>query len=383
MPLLAQSAITLQVDTQPPATDDPSAGSWVSFDGPELEAMVLGEFRLRAVGTEGGWYTPVLCVQVAPAAVNLLPSWLSEGVSCNPGQLNLHEVVIQSGGDIPIWRQGPFQRMFDIALTGGTGMPQSLAVRSWSQPFLTQTPFVGQSGAYASTRLWKIDAPLWTSGQGQVNKSLWTSVLQDLTTGQSPPRQSCFSSPAALRQAVLLQSLYSGNCSITQALDFLSSPQFTTAVTNGWLKLVIQCFSLRAPTLPDEDFVNDPDVPGLGNLTVPPMAGISHPGIWVVVWPNQASNLYVQNWPGVAIVPGQTLYFDNAIATPPLLLSFHTTTGVAQVQAFSAASVFKPSRWGVIVPTNVVSGMVAIKAGLDAAFADVAPITVAPQTYGH
>lgn len=381
-PLLAQSAITLQVDVQPPPSDSPSAGNWVTFDGTPQGVEALSEFRLRALGTEGGWYAPVLSVQVDPTASGVLPNWLSGGQSCLGSQLDLHGVTLQSGANTTIWRQGPFQRMFALTLMGGTASIQSLAVRSWAQPFLTQSPYLGQTGLHASTRLWSVAAPLWATGQGQVNKSLWTSVLQDVAVGATPPRQSVLSAPAALRQAILLQALYSGTNNATQALDFLSSPQFTTAVENGWLRLVVQMYSLRAPTMPDIDFPDDLDVLGLGNLVAPPIGAISHPALWVVMFPYQASNGWVQNWPGTTIVPGQVFYFDNAIATPPVQLSFHTTTGVTVVDAYSAATLFSPSRWGVVVPTNAVSGMVAMKCARDAAFADVAPLDVS-QYQGH
>jgi len=379
LPLAAQSpaAIELSVDVHPPAYGEGEEhAEWVPGTGNGVQAGLV-DFRIRAEGTEAGWVHPVLGVAVGDEVE--LPAWLSAGESPPASQMNWHGAELPAGDpDRLVWRRATCQAFVDLAFLNGYPTSQTDGVKWWCQPMLTPQP--NQIGLHASTRVWHSAPPLWTGSIGERHRAQWMALLTDLTPGSEPPRMDCFSGGAALRQAIVLQSIIATG-SIAPAYQFLNSSSFKSAVSTGALTLMIQIFAARAAAalIPDGNYDDDDEVPDLENYQPPPSVGISPATRWVVMWPNH-SGTHVHGFDEPEVTPGRVMTFISNYATAPIVVEFSTTNGPQRVLARATPSVYCPGGCSVRVPENVSTGPVRYKAGLDTSFMVVGVINMQSQS---
>ncbi len=364
-PLVAQepashALVSFEIDTEPPENDSPDGGIWVEA-GQVPGGIAVREFRIRVNGVEGGWSFPVLGLDIG-SGYQTAPAWMTQFAGTQEAaSLQWYGCQFTVENPPGAWRAPLFQRYVNAVLASGQTVSDA---KYWCQPFLTQQPNSGVLNP--STRLWTADGPLWNGPIGGLNKSLWMGILEDLAAGSPNPRLTAFSGGAAVRQALLMQSIIATGTT-DQAINYLNSSDFKVAVSEGWLFLVLQVFALRSAGLPigtpiGAPWDTDDKVPGLGAFNPPPKIGITGYEKVGVSWPEHSGG-------GVSplgnLVPNQVFTFTSNWATPPVTLWFPKANGVTSTVARAAGTLDSPGRMRAQVPADAVAGPILYQAGLD------------------
>lgn len=382
LPAQSQAEISLEIDTQPPP-GGVEGGQWIEASVSQGEWHPIIDFRIRVGGIEGGWVHPVFDVRVEDTEALSDYGWLDQGNSKLASLMEWYSAEFPNGDDdFMVYREHTAQRLIDFALTGGQGSLVYDAVLPWCQPILT---YVSESGFNApglnfNNRIWRVDAPLWAnSPAGQTNLGLWADLLRD---GDDVVNRSyeALSGGAALRYAIVQQSIYANEGSTAEAQAFFNSHTFRWAAEQHWFTLGIQAFAARnadLPTNPDPEWDEDDEVPDLGLLTGPlPRVGVSRAARHPVFFPNH-SGPYVHDLEG-EVEPGRPHFFRFDYGVHPVRVEFQTTTGPVVEIALAVPSLPHPSLYGVRVPSNVVAGEVKVATPLAPDFETVGYI-VLPQ----